>query len=336
MGNELRTARRGPAAAGRRPRHVRLAVVEPDGLPPVVRRRGAGDPSCDRDGDRAADSAPRRDAQRRAGVRVVALDERAGRRWAPRARRADGRGRPPRPQRSRRLRPLATPSRSPTKACTSWPRRRSPTARRRRSTSTSAPSAGGWRRRSCASATCASPSSQPTTRRPSSASPRMSERSEPVLLDVSERIATVTLNRPDARNALSSEVLRLLPQLLDRRRHRRGRRRDHPHRRRPGVLRRPRPRGAGLGGRQPADRRSAGVPGPAKPRPVSAAEQAAGRGDQRSGSHRRVRAGVELRLPRGVGLRQVRRHPRPARPDAGVGHVGAPPAGDRSAAGLGR
>jgi enoyl-CoA hydratase len=35
-----------------------------------------------------------------------------------------------------------------------------------------------------------------------------------VLLEVSERIATVTLNRPEARNALSSEVLRLLPQLM--------------------------------------------------------------------------------------------------------------------------
>jgi enoyl-CoA hydratase len=32
-----------------------------------------------------------------------------------------------------------------------------------------------------------------------------------VLTDVSERIGTVTLNRPEARNALSSEVLRLLP-----------------------------------------------------------------------------------------------------------------------------
>jgi enoyl-CoA hydratase len=31
---------------------------------------------------------------------------------------------------------------------------------------------------------------------------------------VSERIATITLNRPDARNALSSEVLRLLPERL--------------------------------------------------------------------------------------------------------------------------
>jgi enoyl-CoA hydratase len=38
---------------------------------------------------------------------------------------------------------------------------------------------------------------------------------EPVLLDVSDRIATITLNRPDARNALSSEVLTLLPRLLE-------------------------------------------------------------------------------------------------------------------------
>jgi enoyl-CoA hydratase len=35
-----------------------------------------------------------------------------------------------------------------------------------------------------------------------------------VLLEVSDRIATVTLNRPEARNALSSELLRLLPQRL--------------------------------------------------------------------------------------------------------------------------
>ena len=37
----------------------------------------------------------------------------------------------------------------------------------------------------------------------------------PVLLDVSDRIATVTLNRPEARNALSAEVLALLPRLLE-------------------------------------------------------------------------------------------------------------------------
>lgn len=35
-----------------------------------------------------------------------------------------------------------------------------------------------------------------------------------VLLVVADRIATVTLNRPDARNALSSEVLRLLPKRI--------------------------------------------------------------------------------------------------------------------------
>ncbi len=38
--------------------------------------------------------------------------------------------------------------------------------------------------------------------------------SDVVLYEVSERIATITLNRPDARNALSSEVLRLLPDRL--------------------------------------------------------------------------------------------------------------------------
>jgi enoyl-CoA hydratase len=36
----------------------------------------------------------------------------------------------------------------------------------------------------------------------------------PVLLDVSERIATITLNRPAARNALSSQLLALLPKVL--------------------------------------------------------------------------------------------------------------------------
>jgi enoyl-CoA hydratase len=35
-----------------------------------------------------------------------------------------------------------------------------------------------------------------------------------VLLEIADRIATVTLNRPEARNALSSEVLALLPQRL--------------------------------------------------------------------------------------------------------------------------
>src|SRR4051812_45640732 len=35
-----------------------------------------------------------------------------------------------------------------------------------------------------------------------------------VLLEISERIATITLNRPEARNALSSEVLTLLPKVM--------------------------------------------------------------------------------------------------------------------------
>ena len=35
-----------------------------------------------------------------------------------------------------------------------------------------------------------------------------------VTLDVSDRIATITLNRPDARNALSSELLRMLPKVM--------------------------------------------------------------------------------------------------------------------------
>ncbi len=37
---------------------------------------------------------------------------------------------------------------------------------------------------------------------------------EPVLLEVSERIATITLNRPEARNALSRQVRQLLPALV--------------------------------------------------------------------------------------------------------------------------
>lgn len=40
-----------------------------------------------------------------------------------------------------------------------------------------------------------------------------------VLLDVADRIATITLNRPDARNAQSSNVLRLLNERLDRAEH---------------------------------------------------------------------------------------------------------------------
>jgi enoyl-CoA hydratase len=42
----------------------------------------------------------------------------------------------------------------------------------------------------------------------------MADSEDVVLLDVSERIATITINRPSARNALSSQVSRLIPQLM--------------------------------------------------------------------------------------------------------------------------
>ena len=35
-----------------------------------------------------------------------------------------------------------------------------------------------------------------------------------VLLDISDRIATITLNRPESRNALSTEVLRKMPEAM--------------------------------------------------------------------------------------------------------------------------
>ncbi len=63
----------------------------------------------------------------------------------------------------------------------------------------------------------------------------------PVLVSVEARVATVTLNRPRARNALSSELihelrrsLRVLDQDVQRRRRR-------PDRIRPSLLRWPRP-----------------------------------------------------------------------------------------------
>ena len=53
----------------------------------------------------------------------------------------------------------------------------------------------------------------------------MAENPDCVLLEVSERIATITLNRPEARNALSSAVLRSLPERMRRGRGERRRRR---------------------------------------------------------------------------------------------------------------
>ena len=44
--------------------------------------------------------------------------------------------------------------------------------------------------------------------------PMSSTGDDVVLLDISDRIATITLNRPEARNALSSEVLRKMPEAM--------------------------------------------------------------------------------------------------------------------------
>ena len=113
------------------------------------------------------------------------------------------------------------------------------------------------------------------------------------------------------------------------------RRRDHPHRGRPGVLRRARPQGARLVGRQPRRRqRQRRQPQHHRhPRPVPEADQAADRGDQRRRHHRRVRAGPQLRLPHRLRAGQVRRHPQPRRRDARVGPDRAAAAGDRGATG---
>ncbi len=57
-------------------------------------------------------------------------------------------------------------------------------------------------------------SSSPTS--PSDVSTASLTGDDVVLLDVSDRIATITINRPDARNALSSEVLEKIPEAIQR------------------------------------------------------------------------------------------------------------------------
>ncbi len=156
-------------------------------------------------------------------------------------------------------------------------------------------------------------------------------------IDVSERIATITLNRPEARNALSSEVLRLLPELM----------REAEANADVDVmiltgtdpafcagldLKELGSSGGNLGGGSGADggRNSDGVRGPFPKltKPLIGA-------DQRGGDHRRVRAGAQLRLPRRQRARQVRRHPLPGRRDAGLGTHRAAAAGDRRPPGPG-
>ena len=131
--------------------------------------------------------------------------------------------------------------------------------------------------------------------------PRSRPMSDLVLVEVADRVATVTLNRPEARNALS-------PGAAARPSARRSRELeadddvdvDRPHRRRPGLLRRRSTSrswapAAATSGRDPAagDARPAPSAGP-----LPARHQAGHRRHQRRRHHRRVRAGAGLRLPR--------------------------------------
>ena len=103
--------------------------------------------------------------------------------------------------------------------------------------------------------------------------------SEVVLVEVAERVATVTLNRPDQRNALNRAVQRRLPRVIAELDADDARRRHHPHRRRPRLLRRGRPQGAGgasgspdaAEGRDPAELvlpRATGGPLPPRAKPI--------------------------------------------------------------------
>ena len=152
----------------------------------------------------------------------------------------------------------------------------------------------------------------------------MSETAPVLLVEVEDRIATMTLNRPDARNALSRALTLRAVGRRARGRRRSRRRRGDPHRRRPCVLRRRRPQGdQPARSRRTAEHRAAGR-GPRALRqralPVPPRDPEAGhRRDQRRRGHRRPRARAAVHVPRRVGARPLRRHPRPRRHHAGGG-----------------
>ena len=143
-----------------------------------------------------------------------------------------------------------------------------------------------------------------------------------LLIDTTDRVRTLTLNRPQSRNALSAALRTRFYRGAARGRGRRRRRRRDPHRRRPGVLRGPGPQGTRR--HHGASRHLAQVAGD---------EQAGDRRDQRRGRHRRPRTGAVLRHPDRLGERPLRRHPRPRRAAAHLGAVGAAAAEGRRRAG---
>ncbi len=157
-----------------------------------------------------------------------------------------------------------------------------------------------------------------------------------MLLEVSDRIATVTLNRPAARNALSSEVLRLLPALL-----READGRDDVD---VVILTGADPAFcAGLdlkelgssGGNLRAGNADGSDSAARSARSVPADGEAGDRRGQRRRDHRRLRARAQLRLPRRLRTSPLRRHAHARRRDARLGAHRALAASDRRATGEG-
>ena len=134
--------------------------------------------------------------------------------------------------------------------------------------------------------------------------------------EVSERIATLRLNRPEAKNAINKEVHLALCKAWEELAHRRQRRRGDRHRHGRCLLRRHGPQALRhrIRRRDPAD---AGRLGQARPRRADARTpslpQAGDRGRQRLGAGGRFRAGHGGRHPHRLGSRQVRLVRGPAR-----------------------
>ena len=164
-----------------------------------------------------------------------------------------------------------------------------------------------------------------------------------VLVEVADRVAVD--HAEPARSAQRAEpaIRKRLPQVITDARSERRRRRDDPHRRRSRVLGRRRPEGVRCPAPASVGRRTGPTPTwaarrrrpAAVPRRAAAAHEAAHRRDQRRRGHRWVRGRAELRLPRRLGPRAVRRHARPRRRDAGLGTHGAAAAAHRRRPGEG-
>ncbi len=156
------------------------------------------------------------------------------------------------------------------------------------------------------------------------------ELSDSLLVEINDRVALLTLNRPAARNALSSELLRALPEAIVAA--------DANDDVDVIVLTGADPafcagldlRELGSSGRQPRRRADAAT---SVGHAVARGHQAGHRRHQRRGGDRWLRDRVELRLPHRIRAREVRRHPRPRRPAAGLGAVGAAAAGRRHPSG---